>query len=98
MKKMSIAAAMASAMALSSAAYAGPNDMERCTVVDKDGHGLIKAHKSDCAGAGHSCAGQNKAGDANAWIIVPKGQCAKINAGDFSGVDESIKDKIKSAH
>ena len=78
--------------------------MEQCKVVDsKTGKGLIKAHKGACAvscGTGSqktSCAGANKAGDPNAFIIVPKGQCAKINAGDFSGVSKEIKNSIEEA-
>lgn len=98
MKKLSIFTALSTAMALSiSTAHGGAGSMEKCKVVGSDGKGLIKAAKADCAGAGQSCAGQNKAGDPNAWILVPKGQCAKINAGDFSGVSQSIKDKIEGA-
>lgn len=87
-------------MALSSGASAAENDMmdmEKCNVVDKNGKGLIKEHKTDYKFAGHSCAGQNKAGDPSAWILVPKGECVKINANDFSGVDQNIKDKIENA-
>ncbi len=70
-------------------------DMEKCKVMGQDGKGLIKAGKADCAGGGHSCAGQNKAGDPESWIYVPKGLCDKINAGDFSGVPGDIKDKVE---
>jgi uncharacterized membrane protein len=96
MKKIEIYAAFISALALfSTVSFA--EDMEKCQVV-KNGQGLIKEHKADCASASsHSCAGQNKAGDPESWIIVPKGQCAKINAGDFSGVSPGIKDKIEGA-
>lgn len=93
-KKLSIFAALTAAATLS-ASSAIAQEMEKCKVVDANGKGLIKAHKSDCAGSGHSCAGQNVAGDAAAWIIVPKGECDKINAGDFSGVGDDIKDKIE---
>lgn len=74
---------------------ANPNS-EKCMVV-KDGKGLIKASKSDCASESHSCAGKNKEADAKSWIYVPKGQCAKINAGDMTGVSDDIKAKIESA-
>lgn len=99
MKKSNIFTALAAAVALTSgSAFAdGMGDMEKCNVVDKNGKGLIKEHKTDCKAVGHSCAGQNKAGDASAWIMVPKGECAKINAGDFSSVDQSVKDKIEGA-
>lgn len=93
MKKSAMIAAIAAAAISTTSAHAG-GGMEKCKVVDQNGQGLIKAHKSDCAGGGNSCAGQNKAGDPEAWILVPKGQCAKINKGDFSGVSKSIKAKI----
>lgn len=96
MKKTSIFIAVTAALALSSSLTWADDDMEKCKVV-KDGVGLIKANKADCAGSSHSCAGQNKAGDLESWIIVPKGQCDKINAGDFSGVSEEIIDKIECA-
>ncbi len=96
MKKSNIAIAFVTAITLASGA-ALAEEMEKCQVVDKNGKGLIKAHKTDCKAAGHSCAGQNQAGDPTAWIMVPKGECAKINAGDFSGVNQIIKDKIEGA-
>lgn len=93
-KKLSIFAALAAATALSSSS-AIAMEMEKCKIVDANGKGLIKAHKGDCAGGGHSCAGYNAAGDAEAWILVPSGQCDKINKGDLSGVSDTIKDKIE---
>ncbi len=63
---------------------------EQCHVVDQDGNGLIRPGMAD--------SGYNLEGDASAWITVPWGQCAKINAGDFSGVDQSIKDKIQPSN
>jgi len=95
MKHINLISAVAAAIGLSAGiAHAAGAGMEKCTVVDKNGVGLIKAHKADCKGATHSCAGQNKAGDAKSWIIVPKGQCTKINSGDFSGVNPSVKAKL----
>ena len=95
--KTSIITAIAAAIALTPfSAFAEENNMDKCKVV-KDGKGMIKASKSDCATASHSCAGQNAAGDAEAWLKVPKGQCEKINAGDFSGIDQVTKDKIEGA-
>jgi uncharacterized membrane protein len=96
MKKVLLASAIATTF-LTTPAYAssGANDMEKCKVVDPTGKGLIKEHKSDCASANNSCAGGNKAGDADAWIMVPKGDCAKINAGDHSGISKEIKDKLE---
>lgn len=69
-------------------------EMEKC-VVKKGDVGFIKEHKADCKSAeGEGCAGTNKAGDASAWIFVPKGQCEKINMNNFDGVAEDIKAKI----
>lgn len=98
MSKSKLITAITAAVALSaSAAYGSSDSMEKCKVVDKEGQGLIKAHKADCAGGSLSCAGQNKAGEPDAWIFVPKGECKKINAGDFSGVSKEIKEKIEGA-
>jgi uncharacterized membrane protein len=102
MKKSNIFMAVAAAVSvIASAAYAEvAQDMEKCKVVDpKTGKGLIKPHKGSCGVPAEKtdCAGTNEAGDPNAFIIVPKGQCAKINAGDFSGVTAEIKDSIEGA-
>lgn len=96
-KKRLILTALAAAVCLSSGTLLAADPVEKCKVVDKDGKGLIKANQSDCAGGSHSCAGANEAGDSNAWILVPKGECEKINAGDFSGVGQDIKDRIEGA-
>lgn len=64
--------------------------MEKCNVVDSDGNGLIKAYMAD--------SGVNLEGDASAWIWVPYGQCAKINAGDFTGVSPAILAKINTSN
>lgn len=93
MKTLSLITAVTAALALSTSAIAADEDMEKCKIV-KDGVGLIKANKADCAGSSHSCAGQNVAGDPDAWIVVPKGACEKINAGDLSGIPENVLDKI----
>lgn len=94
MKKATIFTAIATAVTLSSA-HAAP--MEKCVILDKNGRGLIKAHKADCASATSSCAGQNKAGDPNAWILVPKGKCKQINEGNYEGLSKKVKDKIEGA-
>ena len=97
MKKSMVFAAITAALGLASTASFAEEqlEMEKCQVV-KDGKSLIKEHKADCKSKNHSCAGQNVAGDAESFILVPTGQCAKINAGDLSGVDEHIKDKLDS--
>jgi len=49
--------------------------MEKC-------YGINAAYKNDCKSPGHSCAGQDsKARDAQAFIAVPAGLCAKIDGG-----------------
>lgn len=109
MKGTGIFAAVAAALTLTAGTTFAEVEMEKCKVVDKDGKGLIKEHKGDCKTAVqscktsadmqdmHSCAGGNAAYDPEAWIFVPKGQCAKINAGDFTEVSEEIKNKIEVA-
>jgi hypothetical protein len=63
---------------------------EKCKVVDGHGNGMIKPYTAD--------SGDNLAGDANAWIWVPYGQCKKINKGDFSGVSSDIRNKINDSN
>ena len=59
---------------------------------------IIKAGKADCSSkVKHDCGtGQNMAGDPDAWIEVPKGQCEKIKVGDFSGLEEKVAKRIKA--
>lgn len=64
--------------------------MEKCKVVDQNGNGLIKPYMAD--------SGINLAGDADAWIWVPYGQCKKLNAGDFSGISPDILAKIDTTN
>ena len=93
--KLLATAFAAAAFSIGSANADGHSEMEKCKIVDKDGKGLIKEHKGDCASKNSSCAGHNGKGDPDAWILVPKGECDKINKGDLSGVDDKIKDKIE---
>jgi uncharacterized membrane protein len=45
-------------------------------------YGLAKAAKNDCQTASSSCAGTSKKdGQADAWLYVPAGTCAKIVGG-----------------
>lgn len=62
-------------------------EQEKCKVVDSNGNGLIKPYMAD--------SGINLENDADAWIYVPYGECAKLNAGDFSGVSAAIREKIQ---
>lgn len=99
MKKANIFMAVAAAVVFStSAVHADEVGTEDCKVVDpKTGKGLIKAFKNSCKTTCKTeadrtdCANKAKEGDADAFILVPSGQCAKINAGDFSGVSPEIK-------
>ena len=84
-----------SALSFTSAQAAdAPEGMEKCKAVDSEGKSIILEHQSDCASKSGSCAGHNKAGDPEAWIMVPKGECDKINKGDMSGISDEIKAKL----
>lgn len=91
--KMVVSMALGTALTAGNA-FAVDKALEKCSVV-KDGKGIIKAHKGDCKAGTHSCAGQNEAGEVDAFIVVPVGECMKINQMDFSGVDQKIKDKLE---
>jgi uncharacterized membrane protein len=91
--KTIISIALGTAMSVSTA-IAADKALEKCSVV-KNGKGIIKANKGDCKTAAHSCAGQNTPGEVDAFIVVPAGECIKINQGDFSGVDEKVKEKLE---
>jgi len=102
MKKTNILTAIAAVIALSSAtsfaeataSSAIPAGQEQCKVLDSEGRGLIKENRADGTTSNPN-PGQNQAGDPEAFILVPEGQCAKINAGDFTGVGPDITDKIE---
>lgn len=91
----SIAAAVVLAIGVANATDDKMTNMEKCKVVGKDGKGLIKEHKGDCKTAKNSCSGKNTKGEAEAWIMVPKGECDKLNKGDMSGVSDEIKAKLE---
>jgi uncharacterized membrane protein len=62
-------------MAVSQMAAAAAAEMEKCT-------GVAAAGKNDCGTATSACAGTSKQDrQANTWILVPKGTCAKIAGG-----------------
>lgn len=102
MKKLALVSAITAAVSLSMAAHAAMGDKmtggmshgEKCVAM-KDGKNIVKANKNDCKSASHSCAGQAKAGEADSWIYVPKGQCAKINSGNYTGISKETKDKLE---
>lgn len=56
-------------------AFAAKGDTEKCA-------GIVKAGANDCGTSKSACAGTSKVDrDAEAWIAVPKGTCAKIAGG-----------------
>ena len=68
-------AAALSAPLVTGAASAAEN--EKC-------YGVAAAGQNDCQTANNSCAGHSTAaGQADAWIYVPAGTCAKINGGSL---------------
>ena len=96
-KKLSILTAIAAATAMTAmtASSVLASEMEKCRILDTEGRGLIKEHKGDCTTASQTSAGQSVQWDPEAWIMVPEGECAKINSGDVSGISEDIKAKIE---
>jgi uncharacterized membrane protein len=69
-----VAAALSAPLMTGSAAAA---DNEKC-------YGVAAAGQNDCQTANNSCAGHSTAaGQADAWIYVPAGTCAKINGGSL---------------
>ena len=76
-KKVLMNAALAGVVALGlgavgDQAQAAKAGFEKCD-------GIVKAGLNDCGTAKHDCAGQAATdGDAQEWIYVPEGTCAKI--------------------
>ena len=53
-------------------------EMEKC-------YGVVKAGANDCQTATSACAGTSTAdGQKDAWLLVPKGMCARLVGGDTS--------------
>lgn len=75
-----LAGALALPAVLSTAVQAGPAEkpdfkFEKC-------YGVAKAGKNDCQTSNSSCAGTSKRDmQADAWIYLPAGTCAKIAGG-----------------
>lgn len=76
MNKLTIAAALSTALLLGAVAQAqAQGNTEKC-------FGIAKAGKNDCQTATSSCAGTSKKDhEASAWLSVPKGTCEKIVGG-----------------
>ena len=70
---MLIASAVAAAISLPGTVLAQAKaETEKC-------YGIVKAGQNDCQTATSSCSGTSKKDkQADAWISVPKGTCAKI--------------------
>jgi uncharacterized membrane protein len=83
-----IASSLASLIAMSlsmasSSAFAATGDTEKCA-------GIVKAGQNDCGTSKSACAGTAKADrDAEAWIAVPKGTCARIAGGMVTNKPEN---------
>ena len=75
------------ALGLASAAtqtFAAKGDTEKCA-------GIAKAGQNDCGTSTSSCAGTAKADrEAEAWILVPAGTCAKIVGGMLTNRAENV--------
>jgi uncharacterized membrane protein len=75
MRNLALAAAVGSLLSMgmtTASAAEDKADKEKC-------YGIAKAGKNDCAGKGHSCAGQAKTdNDPTEWNYVPKGECEKM--------------------
>ncbi len=56
------------------------NKLEKC-------YGINKVAKNDCAEGAHSCAGQaTKARDGKSFVMLPAGDCDKIQGGSKTAV------------
>ena len=54
------------------------NKLEKC-------YGINAVAKNDCAEGAHSCAGQaTQARDAKSFVLLPAGDCAKIQGGKLT--------------
>ncbi|HVM85730.1 MAG TPA: DUF2282 domain-containing protein [Candidatus Binatia bacterium] len=80
MNRITLAAALATAVGLAIAAQSGTparaaDNNEKC-------YGVNAVGKNDCAAGVHSCAGQaSKAMDPASFVLLPKGVCDKIAGG-----------------
>lgn len=64
-------------------ALAAKGDTEKCA-------GIVKAGANDCGTSKSACAGTAKADrDPEAWVLVPKGTCAKIAGGMLTDKPEN---------
>ena len=83
---LALSASLIAGLAAMSPAQAAPAEMEKC-------YGVAKAGKNDCAaGPGTSCAGTSKRDyQGDAWKLVKKGTCEKIETPKGKGSLKPIK-------
>ena len=80
-----IASLLALGLGTASTAYAQKAETEKCA-------GIVKAGKNDCGTSKGACAGTVAVDrDAEAWVYVPKGTCARIAGG-------TVTDKAYNVH
>ena len=66
-----------------SGAYAATGETEKCA-------GIVKAGANDCGTSHSACAGTSKTDrDPEAWVLVPKGTCARIAGGMVTNKPEN---------
>lgn len=80
---LALAAAVTAALGISSFAMAqSPTPAPKPSFQNEKCYGVARAGHNDCQTATASCAGTAKRdAQADAWIYVPAGACAKINGG-----------------
>jgi uncharacterized membrane protein len=70
--------------AASTQALAAKGDTEKCA-------GIVKAGANDCGTSKSSCAGTAQVDrDPEAWVLLPKGTCAKIAGGVVTDKPENV--------
>lgn len=77
-----IGSAVAAALSLAAIGMAQAGPAEKPSFKFEKCAGIAKAGMNDCQTAGSSCAGTSKKDNqADAWVYVPAGTCAKITGG-----------------
>lgn len=82
---LALAAAVTAALGISSFAMAQSGPAAKPGFQNEKCYGVARAGHNDCQTATSSCAGTAKRdAQADAWIYVPAGACAKINGGSLT--------------
>jgi len=80
MKTVTVATIITGLTALGAASIGNAADQEKC-------YGVTKAGKNDCATKTSSCAGTStEDSQADAFIVVPAGLCAKLTGGSLESM------------